>query len=138
MLRPIKRRHPGPGEVEIEIEAAALNFRDLMKALGMYPRDLHDYFMIGSESAGRVVAVGKGVTNFRVGDRVVGLVTPALSSHVTCPVSMVVRYDRNLSAEDAVTVPACAYSFSRGRRRVSSSADRTGGWLRSFRHCRER
>ena len=118
VLRPIKRRHPGPGEVEIEIEAAALNFRDLMKALGMYPRDLHDYFMIGSESAGRVVAVGKGVTNFRVGDRVVGLVTPALSSHVTCPVSMVVRYDRNLSAEDAVTVPVAFVTATYALRQV--------------------
>ena len=31
------RRDPGPGEVEIEVEAAALNFIDVMKAIGTYP-----------------------------------------------------------------------------------------------------
>src|SRR5262249_18512164 len=38
-LVPIPRRNPGPGEVEIEVKAAALNFRDVLIALGM----LKDY-----------------------------------------------------------------------------------------------
>jgi hypothetical protein len=38
-FREVRRRKPGPGEVEIEICAAALNFRDVMKAMGIYPSE---------------------------------------------------------------------------------------------------
>ena len=37
VLQKMRRRPPGPGEVEIEVVAAGLNFSDVMKALGMYP-----------------------------------------------------------------------------------------------------
>ena len=38
-VTPRERRAPEPGEVEIAVQAAALNFRDVLNALGMYPGD---------------------------------------------------------------------------------------------------
>ncbi|WP_433281410.1 SDR family NAD(P)-dependent oxidoreductase [Micromonospora sp. CA-244673] len=66
---------PGPGEVRVAIRAAGLNFRDAMVALGTYPGSVE----LGSEAAGVVTAVGVGVTDLAVGDRVMGLFTGALT-----------------------------------------------------------
>ena len=60
-LRPVARRAPGAGEVEIRVVAAGLNFRDVMNAVAM--RD--DPEPLGGECAGRVVAVGDGVSGLR-------------------------------------------------------------------------
>ncbi|MER5705087.1 SDR family NAD(P)-dependent oxidoreductase [Micromonospora sp. NPDC002296] len=57
------------GQVRIAVRAAALNFRDVLGALGMYPGDL----VLGAEGAGVVTEVGPGVTGLAVGDRVFGL-----------------------------------------------------------------
>ncbi|WP_432106341.1 SDR family NAD(P)-dependent oxidoreductase [Streptomyces sp. AA1529] len=57
------------GQVRVAVRAAALNFRDVLGALGMYPGDL----VLGAEGAGVVTEVGPGVTALAVGDRVFGL-----------------------------------------------------------------
>ena len=64
---------PAQGEILVEMRAAALNFRDLLVPLGRYfggpvPADLVPL----SDGAGEVVAIGPGVTRFRIGDRVSG------------------------------------------------------------------
>ena len=106
VLRPIRRREPGPGEVEIEVLATGLNFQDVMKALGVFPRENERCFMLGNECAGRIVAVGDGVTDFRIGDRVFALVTThGLSSHVTCAAGLATHCPDNFSMEEAVTIP---------------------------------
>ncbi len=46
-LRQVKGKKPGPGQVEIEVCAAALNFRDVMKALGIYPTEGNDAEELG-------------------------------------------------------------------------------------------
>ncbi len=56
--REIPRSGPGPGEVEIRVEAAGLNFRDVLKSLALYPAEADDYLLLGDECAGRVTAVG--------------------------------------------------------------------------------
>jgi NADPH:quinone reductase-like Zn-dependent oxidoreductase len=58
-----------PGEVRIAVRAAALNFRDVMIALDMYP----DQALIGSEGAGIVLETADDVTTLAPGDRVMGL-----------------------------------------------------------------
>ena len=56
------RRRPGPGEVEIQVTAAGVNFRDVLTVLGLLPGDGHDVrYRIGFECAGVVSAVGAGV-----------------------------------------------------------------------------
>ncbi|MFJ4923955.1 SDR family NAD(P)-dependent oxidoreductase, partial [Streptomyces sp. NPDC088725] len=64
-------------EVRIDVRAAGLNFRDVLKALDMYPGDAG---RMGREAAGVVVEVGPEVTNLRPGDRVVGLVSGGFGS----------------------------------------------------------
>ena len=58
----------GPGEVLVRMEAVGLNFIDVYQRRGQYPMQLP--FTPGSEGAGTVVAVGEGVTDLKVGDRV--------------------------------------------------------------------
>ncbi|WP_375489454.1 acyltransferase domain-containing protein, partial [uncultured Mycobacterium sp.] len=57
-----------PGQVRVAIRAIGTNFRDVMITLGMFTHDA----LLGGEAAGVVVEVGPGVTEFAVGDRVMG------------------------------------------------------------------
>jgi NADPH:quinone reductase len=59
---------PGPGQVRIRQEAAGLNFIDVYHRTGLYPQPMP--FTPGVEGAGTVEAVGREVTNVKVGDRV--------------------------------------------------------------------
>jgi NADPH2:quinone reductase len=62
------RPEPGPGEARIKIEVAGLNFIDIYQRLGQYKLPLP--FTPGLEAGGVVDAVGAGVTEVAVGDRV--------------------------------------------------------------------
>ena len=59
---------PGPGEVRVRHAACGLNFIDVYFRIGLYPQPLPGG--LGQEGAGTVEAVGSGVTDFKVGDRV--------------------------------------------------------------------
>ena len=59
---------PGPGQVKLRQEAAGLNFIDVYHRTGLYKQELP--FTPGTEGAGVVEAIGGGVTNIQVGDRV--------------------------------------------------------------------
>jgi NADPH:quinone reductase-like Zn-dependent oxidoreductase len=63
---------PGPGQVAIAIKAVSLNFRDLAVVTGRYPRHVSGPTVIASDGCGEVVALGEGVTSFKIGDRVAG------------------------------------------------------------------
>ncbi|MGW7052615.1 SDR family NAD(P)-dependent oxidoreductase [Streptomyces sp. NPDC054887] len=110
------RRRPGPGEVEIRIDATSVNFINVLQALGVYQR-----FNAGEESedvcafdgAGVVTAVGDGVRDVRQGDRVAAMFVDGTGSAVMSSFA-VVRADCLLpvpdavSAQDAAALP-CAY-----------------------------
>lgn len=100
-----KRQQPGPGQVEIEVCAASLNFRDVMKVLGIYPTDAPDYMLVGDECAGRVVAVGEGVENVRVGDEVIAIAPGSFGSHVTTLATLVAPKPTSVTFEEAATMP---------------------------------
>jgi NADPH2:quinone reductase len=59
---------PGPGQVTVGLAAAGVNFIEIYQREGRYPIPLP--FVPGGEGAGVVSAVGEGVTDLRVGDRV--------------------------------------------------------------------
>ena len=59
---------PGAGELLVEVAAAGVNYIDTYQRQGIYPMTLP--YVPGMEGAGRVRAVGDGVTEFAVGDRV--------------------------------------------------------------------
>ncbi len=62
---------PGANEVLVAIEYSPINPNDLLVAQGVYPLRPALPSVIGNEGVGRVLAVGPGVTNVAVGDRVV-------------------------------------------------------------------
>jgi NADPH:quinone reductase len=64
---------PGPGEVVIDVAAGGVNFRDVYERTGAYGKDLP--YVPGGEAAGRVSAVGEGVTSLAFGDEVVSAET---------------------------------------------------------------
>jgi NADPH2:quinone reductase len=62
---------PGAGEVLVKIAAAAVNFPDLLMCQGKYQYKPDPPFVVGMEGAGEIVALGRGVGDWRVGDRVI-------------------------------------------------------------------
>src|SRR3954453_3938964 len=60
---------PGPGEVLVDVEAIGVNFIEIYQREGMYP--MQRRFPPGAEAAGTVRALGQGVTDLAVGDRIV-------------------------------------------------------------------
>ncbi len=85
---------PGPGQVKIRNRAIGVNFIDTYFRMGMYPSPVGMPFVSGNEAAGEVIAVGPGVTDLKVGDRV-GY-TSALGAYAA---------ERILPAERAVKLP---------------------------------
>jgi NADPH:quinone reductase-like Zn-dependent oxidoreductase/acyl carrier protein len=106
VLRPIERRMPGPGEVEIEVNTAGLNFIDVMKAMGIYPGMDPSSIRLGGECAGTVTAVGEGVTKLSVGQAVITSAPSSFASHVTTRAEFVTSKPERLSFEEAATIPA--------------------------------
>ena len=70
---------PGAGEALVRQTAAGVNYIDVYQRTGLYKRDVP--FVPGREGAGVVEAVGPGVTEFALGDRVAYAQTPALGGY---------------------------------------------------------
>jgi acyl transferase domain-containing protein/acyl-CoA synthetase (AMP-forming)/AMP-acid ligase II/acyl carrier protein len=106
------RRFPQVGEVEIEVYAAGLNFRDVLNALGMTAPYLQEMGILnamdipfGGECSGRIVALGEGVTHFQIGDAVIAAnAVGSLATYVTVPAAFVVPKPENLSFVEAATI----------------------------------
>jgi NADPH2:quinone reductase len=71
-LKEIPTPDPGPGEVLVEVCAAAVNFPDLLMTRGEYQHKPPLPFIAGMELSGVVAKLGEGVDRFKVGDAVVG------------------------------------------------------------------
>src|SRR5207248_2987318 len=101
-LQPTPRSEPGPGQVEIEVYAAGLNYRDVLNAMGVYPGEP---IPLGAECSGRIARVGEGVEGFQVGDEVLAIAPSSFARFATTYASLVVPMPRNLSFEEAATIP---------------------------------
>ncbi|MFL6514468.1 MAG: SDR family NAD(P)-dependent oxidoreductase [Chthoniobacterales bacterium] len=102
---PFTPPHCGPGEVVIEVKAAAMNFRDVLKALALYPGEAPDARIFGDEVAGVISAVGSDVRHVKPGDRVFGLAVFGLATETIARGGNVRRIPDNLSFEEAATIP---------------------------------
>lgn len=102
-LRPASTQRPGPGQVLIAVEAAGLNFRDVLKALGAYPGMID--VQLGDECAGRIVAVGEGCTRFQPGDAVVAIAPGALASEVIAPEAFAAPLPGGLDFAEGASFP---------------------------------
>ena len=93
---------PGPGEVLIKAEAIGVNFIDTYFRSGLYPRDLP--FVLGTELAGTVTAVGDGVTGLNVADRVVtAAASGAYAEFSTAPAQFVARVPSDVGLDVAAS-----------------------------------
>ena len=99
---------PRDGEVLIKVEAARLNFSDVMRRRGdNYPEPSPTPFILGVEVAGRVAAVGNGVTSLAVGTPV--LATPGAggcAQYISVPAAIVVPLSPGITAVQAAAVVA--------------------------------
>lgn len=66
---------PGPGEVLIEVIAAGVNRADVLQRRGFYPPPADASSVPGLECSGTIVALGEGVREWRIGDRVCALLS---------------------------------------------------------------
>jgi phthiocerol/phenolphthiocerol synthesis type-I polyketide synthase C len=99
----------GPRQIEIEVHAAGLNFRDMMWAMGLLPEEaLIDGFAgptFGLECAGIVRSVGSDVDGLAAGDRVMGFAPASLSSRVVTMADAVAPIPTGISFAAAATIP---------------------------------
>ncbi|REH28610.1 phthiocerol/phenolphthiocerol synthesis type-I polyketide synthase C [Kutzneria buriramensis] len=98
------RTRPAVGQVEVEVAAAALNFLDVVKAMGVYP-DRSDEGRLGLECVGTVVAVGDDVRDVAPGDRVIACAERALASHVIVDRRHLVHAPASLDDAVAAALP---------------------------------
>ncbi len=96
---------PDDGFVQVRVEAAGLNFRDVLNVLGLYPGDPGP---IGGDFAGVVTQLGGGVTGLEVGQRVYGFMQGAFASRFNVPAQLLAPIPARVSAVDAATIPAAA------------------------------
>src|SRR3954464_7659168 len=85
---------PGPGQVRVKQAAAGINYIDTYFRAGAYPPPNGYPFIAGNEGSGDVTAVGSGVTDIKVGDRVAAVFP--LGGYAA---------ERNVPADRAVKVP---------------------------------
>jgi acyl transferase domain-containing protein/surfactin synthase thioesterase subunit/acyl carrier protein len=96
------RRAPAATEVEIEVLASGLNFRDVVIALGLYPAKTAE---LGSECAGVIRRIGREVRDRAVGETVMALGARTFSRFVTVDERAVAAVPAGLSLEQAATLP---------------------------------
>jgi len=102
-----ERQAPGAGQIEVQMHAAGLNFKDVLRALGMLSSE-HDAGLaqgFGGEGAGTVVRVGPDVTEFSPSDRVIVMGAKCFSGFVTLATNAAAPMAETLSFDDAATIP---------------------------------
>ena len=119
-----------PNEILVRMQAASLNYRDLIVLRGQYTRDPIPGRIPLSDGAGEVVEVGPAVSDFKVGDHVVGCffrdwdagrfqpahhrtalggpVDGVLAEYVAFPEHGLVRSPTGYNFEEAATLPCAA------------------------------
>lgn len=122
---------PGRGQIAVRIRACSLNYRDLLVVRGEYDPRMELPFVPLSDGAGEVVAIGRDVEEWKVGDRVIGCFAPKwqggeptkamlraargapplggmLRERVVADAEGWVRTPDHLSDEEAATLPCAA------------------------------
>jgi len=100
---------PGPGQIKVKNRACGVNYIDTYFRMGMYPSPVGLPFVSGNEGAGEVMAVGPGVTDIKVGDRV-GYVT-ALGGYSE---ERLMPADRAVKLPDGITFEQAAAMMLKG------------------------
>ena len=97
---------PGAGELRIRVHRAGLNFAEISARVGLYPDAPKPPFCAGYEVAGLVDAVGPGVTDWKVGERVMGMCHfGGHASHAVIKAEQAQRIPPSMSFDEAAALP---------------------------------
>jgi len=112
---------PGAGEVLVRVAFAGVNRPDCLQRAGGYPPPPGASDIPGLEIAGTIVALGAGVTGWKVGDEVCALVAGGgYAEYCTAPADTCSRFPAGYTAAEAAALPENYYTvwtnvFERGR-----------------------
>ncbi len=105
---------PTGEEIEVEVYATGLNFRDIMYTLGLLPDEaIENGFAgptLGLEFSGIVQSVGNKAQAFRPGDKVVGFGPASFSNRVITKASAIAHIPGGISFEAATTIPSTFFT----------------------------
>ncbi|MBU6506593.1 MAG: NAD(P)H-quinone oxidoreductase [Alphaproteobacteria bacterium] len=124
---------PGAGEVLIKVEAAGINRPDVAQRQGNYPPPPGASDIPGLEIAGSVVALGLGVHEFKLGDKVCALVTGhGYAEYCAAPAVQCLPVPKGFSMVEAAALPETFFTvwtnlFERGRLKRGESVLIHGG-----------
>jgi NADPH:quinone reductase len=135
VLRLVERPDPQPasGEVLIAVVAAGVNRPDVLQRTGHYPPPPGASDIPGLEVAGTITALGTGVQQWQLGDRVCALVTGGgYATMCVAPATHCLPVPASLDATAAAAIPETFFTvwmnvFDRGRLRAGESALFHGG-----------
>lgn len=91
----------GPQEIQVQMAACGLNFRDVLNVLGLYP----GHPPLGAECTGIVKAIGRDVQIHQVGDRVAVVAPDVFGEEIIVNERNAVAIPEQLSLRDAATIP---------------------------------
>ncbi|BBX43596.1 synaptic vesicle VAT-1 family membrane protein [Mycobacterium simiae] len=97
---------PGPGQLQVAVRAAGVNFADHLARVGLYPDAPKLPAVVGYEVAGVVAAVGEGVDPGRIGERVLaGTRFGGYAETVNVAANDSVELPKSMSFEQGAAVP---------------------------------
>ena len=99
---PLERVAPGAGEVEIQVQATGLNFRDVLYTLGMYPGEID---ALGGECAGIITRIGDGINGLELGDQIMAVAPGGFSTYLTLRRDYVARVPDGMSIAEGASIP---------------------------------
>lgn len=101
-----------PDQLLIEVHAAGVNRADLYQAMGKYPPPLGESDILGLEVSGIVVQIGKQVTKFAIGDKVMSLVgSGGYSTYCVASEQTSFFIPSQFSFEQAAAIPEALFTF---------------------------
>ena len=116
---------PGPGQVAVEIRAAGVNFPDVLIIQNKYQFKPPLPFIPGSELAGVITAIGDGVADFNVGDRVIAFTAQgAFAQRIVAPVQALMPMP---AAMDFDTAAAITLTYGTSHHAVVDRAELKAG-----------
>ena len=111
---------PGPGKVLVEVVAAGINRPDCIQRAGLYPPPPGETAVPGLEIAGRIVALGEGVSGLAVGDEICALVgCGGYAEYALADAALCLPRPKPLSLIEAAGIPETFFTvydniFTRG------------------------